>query len=513
MAIQWFYQTSEGRATGPLDSTQLRRLAEAGIVRPETLVRQGAIGSWVRAEQVQGLFLPSKPAPSSPPGTTPPGRPPLPPRVARRPIDQAFTGASADARSHYLRGLAAAQNQKDFESAVQHFTEAIRIDSDYAEAYVARGCVRLHNFNEHDLAIEDHTKAVTLQPDFALAYFHRADTYWDEGRNHEALNDCDKAISLAPRFAQAHELRARVFEGLGESEPARIDFERAEQLGFCKEAPWYPWQDTSWQPWQQVAEQTQIEQFQKVKKQEKQSAIRDFWNAIDDSRVTKGLIFVVLALVVSIWFVSSLVDSPDKQPDTIPTKSSAATPSRVFTQELVEDLAAVLDRGHVALEAASGNGASSGLAVDAYLINQRNTEVSLDVSLRQPLFLRNRGRGQNMFVIKVYLQGGGYLSDGFRSFISLQPKRRTPVQFIAYCADFDKDNPSATEEFVRDVSPVSLLRLLQSISNYELSHPDQDVTIAAQTAIWLAQGVSIEEVRTKFEVNRSQELLAREFLK
>lgn len=233
----------------------------------------------------------------------------------------------------------------------------------------------------------------------------------------------------------------------------------------------------------------------------------------DDSRVTKGLIFVVLALVVSIWFVSSLVDSPDKQPDTIPTKSSAATPSRVFTQEVVEDLAAALDRGHVALEAASGNGASSGLAVDAYLINQRNTEVSLDVSLRQPLFLRNRGRGQNMFVIKVYLQGGGYLSDGFRSFISLQPKRRTPVQFIAYCADFDKDNPSATEEFVRDVSPVSLLPLLQSISNYKLSHPDQDVTIAAQTAIWLAQGVSIEEVRTKFEVNRSQELLAREFLK
>lgn len=196
------------------------------------------------------------------------------------------------------------------------------------------------------------------------------------------------------------------------------------------------------------------------------------------------------------------------------TKSSAArSSSRRLTQVVVEDLATALDRGHVALEAASGNGASSGPAVDAYLINQRNTEVSLDVSLRQPLFLRNRGRGQNMFVTKVYLQGGGYVSDGFSSFISLQPKRRTRVQFIAYCADFDKDNPSATEELVRDVSPVSLLPLLQSIRNYESSHPDQDITTAAQTAIWLAQGVSIEKVRAKFEVNRDQELLAREFLK
>lgn len=212
---------------------------------------------------------------------------------------------------------------------------------------------------------------------------------------------------------------------------------------------------------------------------------------------------------------SSLPHTPSVS-STDPVRGPTVPPPKLLpglTQKLVEDLAAALDRGHVALEAASGTGASSGLAVDAYLINQRNTEVSLDVSLGKPLFLRNRGRGQNMFVIKVYLQGGGYLSDGLRSFISLQPKRRTPVQFLAYCADFDKDNPSKTEELVRDALPVSLMPLLQSISNYQSSHPNQDITTATQTAIWLAQGVSIEEVRTKFEVNRDQELLAREFLK
>ncbi len=65
MAIQWFYQTGEDWQAGPVDSRELRRLAEAGIVGPETLVRQGAGGRWVRAEQVRGLFQGSTPAPSS----------------------------------------------------------------------------------------------------------------------------------------------------------------------------------------------------------------------------------------------------------------------------------------------------------------------------------------------------------------------------------------------------------------------------------------------------------------
>lgn len=74
MAAEWYHQNS-GRQTGPVDSGELRRLAEAGIVRPETLVRQGDSGRWVRAEQVRGLFQRSRPAPSL--GATPPGPPPV----------------------------------------------------------------------------------------------------------------------------------------------------------------------------------------------------------------------------------------------------------------------------------------------------------------------------------------------------------------------------------------------------------------------------------------------------
>jgi hypothetical protein len=190
----------------------------------------------------------------------------------------------------------------------------------------------------------------------------------------------------------------------------------------------------------------------------------------------------------------------------------------VFAQREVEDLTAALDRGYVTIEETSGTGASSGPAMHAYLVNQRETEIILDISLKQPMFFRNRGRGQNMIAIKVYLRGGRYQSDGSRSFISLEPKLRTPVQFIAYCFDFDRDNPSNAERLVPDASSVnpllaSLLPLFGSIRNYESSHPNQDITVAAQVAVWLDQGISIEDVRTKFEVSQAQETLAREFLK
>jgi len=71
MAKQWFHRASEGQASGPVDSAELRRLAKAGIVRPDTLVRQVDSSRCVLAEQVRGLFQPSTPAPSSTPATLP----------------------------------------------------------------------------------------------------------------------------------------------------------------------------------------------------------------------------------------------------------------------------------------------------------------------------------------------------------------------------------------------------------------------------------------------------------
>ena len=73
MAAEWFYQ-AKGQQWGPVLSAELRRLADTGILTPDTLVCRAtatgmADGRWVRTAKVQGLFQ------------SPPSPPPLPPGV------------------------------------------------------------------------------------------------------------------------------------------------------------------------------------------------------------------------------------------------------------------------------------------------------------------------------------------------------------------------------------------------------------------------------------------------
>lgn len=96
MTTQWFYYTAEGQPSGPVDSRELRRLAETGIVSGDTLVRKGDSSRWVRAEQVRGVFKRTTPPPTSSHGTIPPGPPQAPPPIPRRPIDQGNRGSRSE---------------------------------------------------------------------------------------------------------------------------------------------------------------------------------------------------------------------------------------------------------------------------------------------------------------------------------------------------------------------------------------------------------------------------------
>ena len=84
---------------------------------------------------------------------------------------------------------------------------------------------------------------------------------------------------------------------------------------------------------------------------------------------------------------------------------------------------------------------------------------------------------------------------------------------MAYCVDFEKDNPTQAESFDVADSPSNLDRVTAAIQEYSRKNPNTDITSAAQAAIWMAQGVSIDDIRTKFPVSSSEEILARSFLR
>jgi hypothetical protein len=184
-----------------------------------------------------------------------------------------------------------------------------------------------------------------------------------------------------------------------------------------------------------------------------------------------------------------------------------------FSQGGVSQLPAELKAARVKLASAVGTGASSGSAIEGTLINQTPSTIRVDVNIGSALYLVNRGVGQNMIAVQVYLDGGAYEREGTRSYISLRPRARSRVVFVAYCADFAKENPSASEAFTTGQLPSSLVAVSDAIAKYSKANPDIDATVAAQVAVWLAQGVSPAQIRQKFPFTPADERMARTFLR
>jgi tetratricopeptide (TPR) repeat protein len=123
---------------------------------------------------------------------------------------------------HILKG--------EYDRAIADYTEAIRLDPNYAEAYYERGVI--YNMYQIDLnrAIENFTEAIRLDPKFPLVYNDRAMIYNDRGNAYKgkgqanrALADYNEAIRLNPRQRHAYGNRALVYRQLGRIAEAQAD--------------------------------------------------------------------------------------------------------------------------------------------------------------------------------------------------------------------------------------------------------------------------------------------------
>jgi len=85
-------------------------------------------------------------------------------------------------------------DRNNWEVAIVYYTEAIRLNPEYAEAYYNRG-VAYHEKGEPDKAIEDYSGSIRLSPS-AVAYIRRAVTYQRQGDQSKADADFAKAKEL-----------------------------------------------------------------------------------------------------------------------------------------------------------------------------------------------------------------------------------------------------------------------------------------------------------------------------
>jgi tetratricopeptide (TPR) repeat protein len=118
---------------------------------------------------------------------------------------------------------------KNYDEAIQCYTEAIRLKPDYADAYNNRGNAR-YNRGDFAAAIKDYNEAIRLEPDHALAYNNRGLALYAKGDFAAAIKDYSEAIRLKPDYASAYYNRGLARNAKGDFAAAIKDYSEAIRL-------------------------------------------------------------------------------------------------------------------------------------------------------------------------------------------------------------------------------------------------------------------------------------------
>lgn len=94
------------------------------------------------------------------------------------------------------------------EEALKNFEQAIKLKSDYIDAYYYRGL--LYHKLKDDKAIADFSKTIQLDPKKTDAYLKRGFYYYQKKQENEALKDFNKAIDLKSTNTDVYYFRGKI---------------------------------------------------------------------------------------------------------------------------------------------------------------------------------------------------------------------------------------------------------------------------------------------------------------
>jgi len=129
----------------------------------------------------------------------------------------------------YINRGSAYEMKGDVARSMADYTEAVRINPQYVAGYYVRG-LSYHRKGEYDRAVADHTEAIRLNPQFAWAYINRGECYGEKGEYDRAIEDFDEAIRLDPKNELSYLGRGFSYYFKGKYDQAIKDYTEAIRL-------------------------------------------------------------------------------------------------------------------------------------------------------------------------------------------------------------------------------------------------------------------------------------------
>jgi tetratricopeptide (TPR) repeat protein len=211
-------------------------------------------------------------------------------------LSKALSIAPDDAELFFLRGRAFQENfarfscdkgyneEKGHEGlllALEDYSEAIRLNPGYAEAYLERGQI-FDAMKNKKKAFADYNKAIKLDPENAVAYFLRGVTYSEKNKTSPALEDLIRAIELDENADYYFE-RGAIYEGRGDMDNALADYLMAAKL-MEKEGDNFYWEWLAEKYGDLGDTRKELEALNEAERVEYQKAIADYSKLIEKNR-------------------------------------------------------------------------------------------------------------------------------------------------------------------------------------------------------------------------------------